>query len=131
MTSGSNSISTIRAGSRRVVAWGGFAGIKHLTQYLQPGLDLITLDPKHSATIIGPEAFGDDATLNDIAKRLALDVGVLNQEGCVNCSGRLCPVPVPTRRDWRELTSWASACSPRFRACPTISAPRTRRSIRN
>jgi len=68
----------------KIVAWGGFAGIKHLTQYLQPGLDLITLDPKHSATIIGPEAFADDATLDGVAKRLALDVGVLNQEGCVN-----------------------------------------------
>jgi len=68
----------------KIIAWGGFAGIKHLTQYLQPGLDLITLDPKHSATIIGPEAFADDASLDAIAKRLALDVGVLNQEGCVN-----------------------------------------------
>jgi len=68
----------------KIVAWGGFAGIKHLTQYLQPGLDLITLDPKHSATIIGPEAFADEASLDAIAKRLALDVGVLNQEGCVN-----------------------------------------------
>jgi hypothetical protein len=68
----------------KIIAWGGFAGIKHLTQYLQPGLDLITLDPKHSATIIGPEAFADDAALDKVAKRLALDVGVLNQEGCVN-----------------------------------------------
>lgn len=68
----------------KIVAWGGFAGIKHLTQYLQPGLDLITLDPKHSSTIIGPEAFADEATLDNVAKRLALDVGVLNQEGCVN-----------------------------------------------
>ena len=68
----------------KIVAWGGFAGIKHITRYLQPGLDLITLDPKHSATIIGPEAFADDATLDQVAKRLALDVGVLNQEGCVN-----------------------------------------------
>ena len=44
----------------KIVAWGGFAGIKHVTQYLQPGLDLITLDPKHSGTIIGPEAFEDE-----------------------------------------------------------------------
>lgn len=51
---------------------------------MQPGLDLITLDPKHSATIIGPEAFADEATLDAVAARLALDVGVLNQEGCVN-----------------------------------------------
>jgi len=68
----------------KIIAWGGFAGIKHLTQYLQPGLDLITLDPKHSATIIGPEAFADPDTLQSVATRLALDVGVLNQEGCVN-----------------------------------------------
>jgi len=68
----------------KIIAWGGFAGIKHLTQYLQPGLDLITLDPKHSSTIIGPEAFADEACLDAIARRLALDVGVLNQEGCVN-----------------------------------------------
>jgi hypothetical protein len=68
----------------KIIAWGGFAGIKHLTQYLQPGLDLITLDPKHSSTIIGREAFADAETLRGVATRLALDVGVLNQEGCVN-----------------------------------------------
>jgi hypothetical protein len=68
----------------KIVAWGGFAGIKHITRYLQPGLDLITLDPKHSATIIGPEAFADETTLQSVARRLALDIGTLNQEGCVN-----------------------------------------------
>lgn len=68
----------------KIVAWGGFAGIKHLTQYLQPGLDLITLDPKHSSSLIGPEAFADEATLQEVALRLALDIGTMNQEGCVN-----------------------------------------------
>lgn len=68
----------------KIVAWGGFAGIKHVTRYLQPGLDLITLDPKHSATIIGPEAFADEDTLENVAARLALDIGAMNQEGCVN-----------------------------------------------
>lgn len=68
----------------KIVAWGGFAGIKHVTQYLQPGLDLITLDPKLSATIIGKEAFESEATMRDVAARLALDVGSLNQEACVN-----------------------------------------------
>ncbi len=68
----------------KIVAWGGFAGIKHLTQYLQPGLDLITLDPKHSATIIGPEASADGAPLAGFARRLALELGVRNQEGGVN-----------------------------------------------
>lgn len=68
----------------KIVAWGGFAGIKHLTQYLQPGLDLITLDPKQSSSLIGPEAFADEETLQDVAHRLALDIGTMNQEGCVN-----------------------------------------------
>lgn len=68
----------------KIVAWGGFASVRHVTRYLQPGLQLITLDPKRSISIVGPEAFADDAALNDTARRLATDIGALNQEGCVN-----------------------------------------------
>ncbi len=68
----------------KIVAWGGFNSIKHITRYLQPGIDLITLDPKLSSTIIGREAFADEATLQSVARRLALDIGTWNQEGCVN-----------------------------------------------
>lgn len=68
----------------KIIAWGGFSSIKHITKYLQPGIDLITLDPKLSGTIIGEEAFENDATLQSVARRLALDIGAYNQEGCVN-----------------------------------------------
>lgn len=68
----------------KLIAWGGFDSVKHITRYLQPGLDLITLDPKLSGTIIGKEAFEDDATLASVARRLALDVGAQNQEACVS-----------------------------------------------
>ena len=68
----------------KIVAWGGFAGISHVTRYLQPGLDLITLNPKQSSTIIGREAFSDEDTLNSVATRLAVDIGALNQEACFN-----------------------------------------------
>lgn len=68
----------------KIVAWGGFDSVKHITRYLQPGIDLITLDPKHSATIIGDEAFVNDDSLREVATRLALDVGRLNQEACNN-----------------------------------------------
>lgn len=68
----------------KIIAWGGFDSVKHVTQYLQPGIDLITQDPKLSGTIIGKEAFKDDNTLRSVAKRLALDVGAQNQEGCVS-----------------------------------------------
>jgi hypothetical protein len=66
----------------KIVAWGGLASVKHVTRYIQPGLELIALDPKRSASIIGPEAFADEATLREVAVRAATDIGVANQEGC-------------------------------------------------
>lgn len=68
----------------KIIAWGGFAAIKHVTQYLQPGLELISLDPKRSASIVGPEAFDSDEAMNEAAIRLASDIGAMNQVGCVN-----------------------------------------------
>jgi hypothetical protein len=68
----------------KIVAWGGLASVKHVTRYIQPGLELIALDPKRSATIIGAEAFEDEATMRDVASRAAVDIGVANQEGCAN-----------------------------------------------
>jgi hypothetical protein len=72
------------ANVEKIIAWGGFASVTHVLRYVQPGLELISLDPKRSATIIGPEAFDSDQTLRDVACRAATDVGALNQLGCVN-----------------------------------------------
>src|SRR5690606_14084397 len=68
----------------KIVAWGGFDSIKHITKYLQPGLDLITLDPKQSCSIIGREVFRDEDTMKDVAARAACDMGAFNQELCAN-----------------------------------------------
>ena len=68
----------------KIVAWGGLASVKHVTRYIQPGLELITLDPKRSATIIGSDAFADEGTMREVARRAAVDIGVANQEGCAN-----------------------------------------------
>jgi hypothetical protein len=68
----------------KIVAWGGYASIKHITKYLQPGIDLITLDPKLSTSIIGSEAFRNESTLRTVAQRAAIDVGAYNQEACLN-----------------------------------------------
>ncbi|BAN48716.1 acyl-CoA reductase [Metapseudomonas resinovorans] len=67
----------------KIVAWGGFASIKHVTRYIQPGLELISLDPKRSASIIGKDAFANEASMRDAAVRLASDIGAINQKGCV------------------------------------------------
>src|SRR5258708_6624767 len=66
----------------KIIAWGGFASVRHVTRYIQPGLELISLDPKRSATIIGRDAFADEATTRDAALRTATDIGASNQTGC-------------------------------------------------
>jgi hypothetical protein len=68
----------------KIVAWGGFAALKHITQYIQPGLELISLDPKRSASIVGAEALQADIAMAEAAQRLASDIGAMNQVGCVN-----------------------------------------------
>ena len=59
----------------KIVAWGGLASVKHVTRYIQPGLELITLDPKRSATVIGREAFASEDKLRDVALRAATEIG--------------------------------------------------------
>jgi hypothetical protein len=68
----------------KIVAWGGMASIKHIAKYIQPGIELVALDPKLSSTIIGQEAFRNEDTLRYVAGALAIDGGGMNQEACVN-----------------------------------------------
>ncbi|MCV7039132.1 long-chain-fatty-acyl-CoA reductase [Mycolicibacterium moriokaense] len=68
----------------KIVAWGGFASMRSVRRYLAPGLDLVALDPKLSASIIGADAFADDAAIQDAARRAATDIGYFNQGGCVS-----------------------------------------------
>ena len=68
----------------KIVAWGGLASVKHVTRYIQPGLELIALDPKRSVSILGREVFESDGLQDEAAVRLATDIGAFNQVGCVN-----------------------------------------------
>lgn len=68
----------------KIIAWGGLESVQHVKKYLTPGIDLITLDPKHSCSIIGKEAFDSEANFDYAAKGLAYDIGVANQEGCAS-----------------------------------------------
>jgi len=69
----------------KICAWGGFASVKHIAKYIQPGIELITLDPKRSASIVGGEALANDAIMQDCANRIATDVGANNQTACASC----------------------------------------------
>ena len=68
----------------KIIAWGGFASMGSIREYLAPGLDLVALDPKLSASIIGREAFATEESLIEAAAFAAADVGYFNQGGCVS-----------------------------------------------
>ncbi|TYB66645.1 long-chain-fatty-acyl-CoA reductase [Nonomuraea sp. PA05] len=68
----------------KIIAWGGHAAVRHITGYLRPGLELLTFDPKLSASLVGPEAFTSGEEMAETARRAAADVGSLNQLGCMN-----------------------------------------------
>ena len=65
-------------------AWVGLSSIKHIARYIQPGIDLITLDPKLSSTIVGKEGFDSESTMQEVAHGIARDAGMYNQETCTN-----------------------------------------------
>jgi hypothetical protein len=81
----------------KVVAWGGFASMRSIRKYLGPGIDLVALDPKLSASIIGREGFETDTAVTEAAERAAADIGYFNQGGCV--SARVLYVETGTDRD--------------------------------
>jgi Acyl-CoA reductase (LuxC) len=67
----------------KIVAWGGGDAIDNVIKYLGPGLQLVSFDPKTSISMVGREAFVDDATLDRVADLASADVMTLNQEACV------------------------------------------------
>ncbi|MDE8651198.1 acyl-CoA reductase [Novosphingobium album (ex Liu et al. 2023)] len=67
----------------RIVGWGGGDAINNLIKYLGPGLQLISFDPKASISIIGPEAFASEETMDEVAELAAADITVFNQEACI------------------------------------------------
>jgi hypothetical protein len=111
----------------KIVAWGGFASMSSIRQYLGPGLDLVALDPKLSASIIGRSTFEQATATAEAAERAAADIGYFNQGGCV--SARVLYVETGTDAagieranafgrqvmdELRRLPSWLSSPHPDF-----------------
>jgi hypothetical protein len=66
----------------KLVAWGGDAALRHAKEYIGPGFELVSFDPKTSISVIGREAFDTSETLHDAATRAAIDASHYNQESC-------------------------------------------------
>lgn len=67
----------------KIVAWGGGDAIANVIQYLGPGFQLVSFDPKTSVSMIGREGLADEAVLERVADLASADVMTLNQEACV------------------------------------------------
>ncbi len=67
----------------RIVAWGGGDAIRNVIQYLGPGIQLVSFDPKTSISMIGREAFGSDEAIDQLAELAAEDVNIFNQDACL------------------------------------------------
>ncbi|OLS25164.1 MAG: hypothetical protein HeimC3_16080 [Candidatus Heimdallarchaeota archaeon LC_3] len=67
----------------KIVAWGGHASIAHIKSLIGTGIDLVTLDPKFSISVITKETFMQD-NWNRAAICAAQDVGYFNQDACLS-----------------------------------------------
>lgn len=68
----------------KVTAWGGMSSVRHIQKYLQPGIDLIALNPKFSISLIGAEALESETAMDEAATGIAVMAGLMNQTACVN-----------------------------------------------
>jgi hypothetical protein len=82
----------------KVVAWGGQAGIRNVQRHLGPGLELVSMDPKTSISLIGREALEDDQTRRRVAQLACVDVGA--QVGCSNSRVQFVEGTVPQVDDY-------------------------------
>ncbi|BBZ38836.1 acyl-CoA reductase [Mycobacterium conspicuum] len=66
----------------RLVAWGGDAAIRSALQYVAPGFDLVSFDPKVSISLLGREALASEEAMRTSAAAAAYDASLFNQEVC-------------------------------------------------
>ena len=69
----------------KLIAWGGESTIRNAVNYVGPGFELISFDPKTSISFIGREAFSSPERLAEAAELGAIDATHYNQQACV-CS---------------------------------------------
>lgn len=66
----------------KLVVWGGESAVRNAVNYIGPGFELISFDPKVSISMIGAEAIATDEAVAETAGRAAMDVNVFDQDAC-------------------------------------------------
>lgn len=68
----------------KLVAWGGEATIRSAKDYIGPGFELVSFDPKTSISLIGEEIHASPELLEEAAERAAMDATVMDQQACTS-----------------------------------------------
>lgn len=68
----------------KLAAWGGESSLRSAKNYVGPGFELISFDPKTSISMIGREAFAEGVDLDEVAELAAQDATPWNQTACVS-----------------------------------------------
>lgn len=68
----------------KITAWGGMASVKNIQKFLTPGIDLTTLNPKFSMSVVGREALESEEMMDEVATGIAVISGFYNQTACSN-----------------------------------------------
>lgn len=67
----------------KLIAWGGEGTIRNAREYVGPGFELVSFDPKTSISMIGREVHSSPALREKIADLAADDATVFDQQACV------------------------------------------------
>ncbi len=68
----------------KLAAWGGESSLRSAKNYIGPGFELISFDPKTSISMIGREVFAAGVDLEAVADLAAQDATPWNQTACVS-----------------------------------------------
>ena len=66
----------------KLVAWGGDAALRSAKNYVGPGFELVSFDPKSSVSLVGREAFASEEALREAADAAARDITLMDQQAC-------------------------------------------------
>jgi hypothetical protein len=68
----------------KLAAWGGDSTLRSAKNYICPGFELVSFDPKTSISLIGREAFAANEILAEVADKAAADATLLEQLACAS-----------------------------------------------
>lgn len=68
----------------KLIAWGGESTLRSAKDYIGPGFELVSFDPKTSISMIGRAMHAEQSVREQVAELGAADATVMDQQACVS-----------------------------------------------